>query len=80
MTEHNREETRKLAQGAKWVSRQLLLELESRQTEVELYDAEPDGHVIYYRLLSGQEDVVKEFAEKLGIKKNDNRLEVKHGE
>jgi len=80
MTEHNREESRKLAQGAKWAIRQLLLEVESRQTEIELHDAETDGHVIFYRLLSGQEDVVKEFAEKLGIKKNDNCLEVKHGD
>jgi len=79
MTEHNREETAKLAQGAKWVIRQLLLEVESRQTEIELFDAEPNGYVISYRLVSGQESVVEEFAQKLGIKKTGNRLEVKHG-
>jgi hypothetical protein len=79
MTDHNREETAKLAQGAKWVIRQLLLEVESRQTEIELFDAVQDGFVIFYRLLSGQESVVEEFAQKLGIKKDGNRLEVKHG-
>jgi len=79
MTEHNREETAKLAQGAKWVIRQLLLEVESRQTEIELFDAEPNGYVISYRLVAGQESVVEEFAQKLGIKKTGNQLEVKHG-
>jgi len=79
MTEHNREETDKLAQGAKWVIRQLLLEVESRQTEIELHDAVTDGHGISYRVISGQETVVNEFAQKLGIKKNGNRLEVKDG-
>lgn len=79
MTDHNREESAKLAQGAKWVIRQLLLEVESRQTEIELFDAVQDGFVIFYRLLSGQESVVEEFAQKLGIKKDGNRLEVKHG-
>jgi hypothetical protein len=79
MTEHNREESAKLAQGAKWVIRQLLLEVESRQTEIELFNAEPNGYVIFYRLLSGQEAVVEEFAQKLGVKKNGDRLEVKHG-
>lgn len=79
MTDHNREETAKLAQGAKWVIRQLLLEVESRQTEIELFDAVQDGFVIFYRLLSGQESVVEEFAQKLGIKKDGKRLEVKHG-
>ena len=79
MTEHNREESAKLAQGAKWVIRQLLLELESRQTEIELFDAEPQGHAISYRLISGQESVVEEFSAKLSIMKNGNRLEVRHG-
>jgi hypothetical protein len=80
MSDHNRDETAKLAQGAKWVIRQLLLEVESRQTEIELFDAAANGYVIFYRLLSGQESVVDEFAQKLGIKKTGNRLEVKHGE
>jgi hypothetical protein len=79
MTDHNREETGRLARGAKWVIRQLLLEVESRQTEIELYDAAPEGYVIFYRLLSGQESVVEEFAQKLSIKKEGNRLEVRHG-
>lgn len=79
MTEHNREETAKLARGAKWVIRQLLLEVETRQTEIELFNAVPEGFAISYRLLSGEEAVVEEFAQKLGILKNGNRLEVKHG-
>jgi hypothetical protein len=79
MSEHNRNETAKLARGAKWVIRQLLLEVETRQTEIELFDAVQDGHAISYRLLSGNEAVVDEFAQKLGILKNGNRLEVKHG-
>lgn len=79
MTEHNREETAKLAQGAKWVVRQLLLEVESRQVEIELFDAELNGYGISYHLVTGQESVVEEFAQKLGIKKIGQRLEVKHG-
>lgn len=79
MSEHNRAETAKLARGAKWVIRQLLLEVETRQTEIELFDAVPEGFAISYRLLSGEEAVVEEFAQKLGILKNGNRLEVKHG-
>ena len=78
MTEHNRNETAKLARGAKWVIRQLLLEVETRDTEIELYDATPDGYVIFYRLLSGEEVIVSEFAGKLNIQKQGNRLEVHH--
>ena len=78
MSDHNRIESAKLADGAKWVIRQLLLEVESRNTEIELYDAEPAGYVIFYRLLSGSEAVVDEFAQKLSIKKNGSRLEVQH--
>ncbi|KAA0228792.1 hypothetical protein EDS67_12915 [candidate division KSB1 bacterium] len=79
MSEHNRTEAAKLARGAKWVIRQLLLEVETRQTEIELFNAVPEGFAISYRLLSGEEAVVEEFAQKLGILKNGNRLEVKHG-
>ncbi|MCL4704527.1 hypothetical protein KJ068_05170 [bacterium] len=79
MSEHNRTETAKLARGAKWVIRQLLLEVETRQTEIELFNAVPEGFAISYRLLSGEEALVEEFAQKLGILKNGNRLEVKHG-
>ena len=78
MTEHNRTESAKLKSGAKWVIRQLILEVESRNTEIELIDAEPEGHVIFYRLLSGEEAIVEEFAQKLSIGKQDNRLEVQH--
>lgn len=78
MNEHNRIESGKLDDGAKWVIRQLLLEVESRNTEIELYDAELEGYVIFYRLLSGGEAVVEEFAQKLSIKKDGNRLEVQH--
>lgn len=78
-TEQNLQESGKLAQGAKWVIRQLLLELENRRTPIELYDAEPNGHVIYYRLISGQEAVVADFAQRLSIQKTGNRLEVQHG-
>jgi len=79
MTEHNQNETAKLADGAKWVIRQLLLEIESRSTEIELYDAEEGGHIIFYRLISGDYGTVAEFAKKLSIKKDDKRLEVQHG-
>ena len=80
MTKHNQKETAKLARGAKWVIRQLLLEIETRDTEIELYDAVPKGYVIFYRLLSGEEAVVTEFASKLNIEKQGNRLEVGHGQ
>lgn len=79
MTENNKNETGKLARGAKWVIRQLLLELETRNTEVELFDAEKDGYVIFYRMITGKEDLVDEFAGKLSIGKKNNRLEVQHG-
>ncbi|MGH7491300.1 MAG: hypothetical protein ACREOO_02770 [bacterium] len=79
MSEHNRQETAKLADGAKWVIRQLLLEVESRGTEIELFNAAPRGYVVFYRLLTGSEGLVAEFAEKLGIQKNGDRLEVQHG-
>lgn len=78
MTEHNRKETAKLARGAKWVIRQLLVEVETRDTEIELYDAAPDGYVIFYRLISGDDAIVSEFAGKLNIQKQGNRLEVQH--
>jgi hypothetical protein len=78
MTEHNRKETAKLASGAKWVIRQLLLEVETRDTEIELYDAVPGGYVVFYKLLSGEDAVVSEFANKLNVKKQGNRLEVRH--
>ena len=79
MSEHNRQESAKLADGAKWVIRQLLLEVESRGTEIELFNAAPGGYVVFYRLLSGNEALVAEFADKLGIQKNGDRLEVQHG-
>ncbi|MFQ5823581.1 MAG: hypothetical protein ACE5JB_05955 [bacterium] len=79
MTEHNRNESAKLSDGAKWVIRQLLLEVESRNTKIELYDAQQDGFVIFYRLISGDDTIVEEFAKKLSIKKTGNRLEVQHG-
>lgn len=79
MSEHNRNETAKLARGAKWVVRQLVLEVQTRGTEIELFDAVPEGFAISYRLLSGEEAVVDEFAQKLDILKDGNRLEVKHG-
>lgn len=78
MTEHNKKETAKLARGAKWVIRQLLLEIETRDTEIELYDAAPKGYVIFYRLRSGEDAVVTEFAAKLNIQKQGHRLEVGH--
>jgi len=80
MNEHNRAETGKLARSAKWVIRQLLLDVESKQTEIEFHDAEEGGHVVSYRLISGNEATVEEFAKKLSIKKEENRLEVQHGE
>ncbi|MDZ7331659.1 MAG: hypothetical protein ONB13_01220 [candidate division KSB1 bacterium] len=76
MTEHNRKETAKLARAAKWVIRQLLLEIESRNTQIELYDAAEGGYEVYYRLLSGDDAVVTEFANKLNIRRQGNRLEV----
>jgi len=79
MNSHNQIESAKLADGAKWVIRQLLLEIESRDTDIELYDAEQDGHIIHYRLISGDDGTVAEFAKKLSIKKDDNMLEVQHG-
>ena len=78
MTEHNQKETAKLASGAKWVIRQLLLEVEARDTEIELYDAVPGGYVVFYKLLSGKDAVVSEFANILNIKKQGHRLEVRH--
>lgn len=80
MTELNQKETAKLVDGAKWVIRQLLLEVETRNTNIELYDAEQNGYMIFYRLISGEEAIVKEFAQKLNIQKQGNRLEVQHGE
>ena len=80
MNEHNKNETAKLKRGAKWVIRQLLLEIEERQTQIEFYDAEEKGYVIYYRLISGDEALVEEYARKLSIKKDGNRLEVNKGE
>ncbi len=79
MNEHNRNETAKLARGAKWVIRQLLLEVEARETEIELHDAVPNGYVVFYRLLSGEDEVVTEYARKLNILKQHDRLEVGHG-
>ncbi len=78
MSEHNRKESAKLARPAKWVIRQLLSEIESRGTEIELYDAVEGGYAVYYRLLSGDESVVTEFAGKLNIRQQENRLEVPH--
>ena len=80
MNEHNRNQSNKLVRSAKWVIRQLLLEIESRQTEIELYDPEEDGYVVFYRLISGDEATVVEFAEKLNIQKDGNRLEVNRGD
>ena len=79
MSEHNRQESAKLADGAKWVIRHLLLEVESRGTEIELFNAAPGGFFVFYRLLAGKEALVVEFADKLGIQKNGDRLEVQHG-
>lgn len=79
MTEHNKNETQKLDDGARWVIRQLLFDTEQRNVEIELYDAEPNGYVVYYHLISGNDAVVKEYAQKLGIQIQANRLEVQHG-
>jgi hypothetical protein len=79
MGEHNLNESSKLSDGAKWVIRQLLLELESRNTEIELYDVEVGGYVVFYQLVSGDDSVVEEYAQKLSIQKSGNRLEVQHG-
>lgn len=78
MTEENRKETGKLARPAKWVIRQLLLEIENRNTQIALYDAEEGGYVVYYRLLFGDQAFVTEFAKKLNIRLEGNRLEVPH--
>ncbi len=78
MNNHDNKEWAKLNDGAKWIIRQLLFELESRNVNIELYDAEDNGFVIYYRLFAGEDDPVVEFAEKLSIIKQGNRLEVKH--
>jgi hypothetical protein len=80
MTEHNKIESGKLARGAKWVIRQLLFEIEARRTEIELHDAEEAGYVIYYKLISGDENIVEEYAQKLSIGKDNNRLEVNRGD
>ena len=79
MSGHNHNESAKLADGAKWVIRQLLLEVESRSTAIELYDADIGGFVIFYRLVKGDDSVVEEYARKLSIQKEGNRLEVQHG-
>jgi hypothetical protein len=71
-------EWQKLHDEAKWIIRQLVFELESRNVCIELYDAEPDGFVIYFRLVSGQEEKIAEYAEKLSILKQGQRLEVQH--
>lgn len=78
MNNHDNKEWTKLNDEAKWIIRQLLFELESRHVNIELYDAEKNGYVVYYRLLSGQDQLVVEFAEKLSIIKQGDRLEVKH--
>lgn len=78
MTDHNRLESAKLARGAKWAIRQLLLETESRNTEIKLYDAKKEGFVVFYDFIAGDEAVVEEFAQKLLIQKIGNRLEVQH--
>ena len=80
MNEHNRRETGKLCRGAKWVIRQLLFEVETRQTNIDCYDAQEGGSVIFWRLVSGDEAVVEEFAQKLNIKKEGSRLEVHDGQ
>ncbi|MFH1943932.1 MAG: hypothetical protein ABIL68_17655 [bacterium] len=79
MEEHNQNESSKLSDGAKWVIRQLLLEVECRNTRIDLYDAEEGGYVVFYRLVSGDDSVVEEYARKLSIQKSGNRLEVQHG-
>jgi hypothetical protein len=79
MNEHNRQESGKLERAAKWVIRQLLLEVESRGTEIELYDAQEGGYIVFYRLISGSDATVEEYAGKLSINKNGQQLEVQNG-
>jgi hypothetical protein len=76
MNNQHNAEWQKLHDEAKWIIRQLVFELESRNVCIELYDAESGGFVIYFRLVSGQEDKVAEYAEKLSINKQGHRLEV----
>lgn len=73
----NNKEWSKLNEAAKWIIRQLLFEVESRKVNIEFHDPVVNGYVIYYDLLFGQDDVVAEFAQKLSINKQGNRLEVK---
>jgi hypothetical protein len=67
----------KLNDEAKWIIRQLVFEVESRKVNIELFDPVENGYAISYYLLSGRDDVVAEYAEKLSIVKQGNRLEVK---
>ncbi len=80
--EHNIQQLSQLNRAAAAVVKGLLYELQrgDRDTYIKLYDPAPGGHVIHYKLIRGNPDLVRRLAGALGFKTvTENTLEVFHG-
>ena len=79
--EHNVAQYSQLNRAAAAVVKGLLYELQrdGRNTWIKLFDPDPFGHVIHYKLIQGDPELVKRIAAALGFKAvTDSTLEVYH--
>jgi hypothetical protein len=78
---HNVSQFSQMKRAAAAVVKGLLYELQrgDHSTYIKLYDPQPNGHVVYYRMVQGDPDLVKRIGGALGFKTvTDNMLEVYH--
>ena len=79
--EQNVAQFSKLNRAAAAVVKGVLYELQrgDRDTFIKLYDAQENGHIVYYKMVQGDSDLVKRIGGALGLKSvTDNMLEVYH--
>ena len=70
----------KLAVAAGSLVKGLIMELERRDTYIRLFDAAPGGHRVEYKLVAGNQVIVKRLASAFGLERvTDSLLQVRHG-
>jgi hypothetical protein len=80
--EYNVTQFSQLDRAAAAVVKGLLYEAQrgDRNTYIKLYNPQQNGHIIYYKMIQGSQDLVKHIAGALGFMTiTDNMLEVAHG-
>lgn len=78
----NVEEINKMYVAAGSMIKQLIMELSrgGRNTYISLYNAAPNGHIVYYNFIQGDQTLVSRVGTALGLKQvTNNMLEVYGG-